>query len=1097
MPKKFVVALLTLSALVLLFFIVHGLSPGIGERGGGVTTQRVKPPIGPLSTAPAGGRPDYIERRDASGRVIQRLEFADAAPYPDRVEMRRLRLQLFGRPDASGHEPLTTLEAGRAVLHRRERGGGEPSTPMILDSNLAFGDAALSDGVLVTHQTVSKTDAVDQVWARTDSVMYRQDQGRLWTEDPVEGRGNGVTFSGGGLTALIDPRERHLTALSVHRDADVTLAGEAADSLFQMPGAARMGSGSRERSSRGPSTVATRRTTRSRPATAPASPMRITCAGPLDLSIVDRTVTCSRDVKVTQGPASLTGADVVEVHFAAPERKPRTPGTDPASAKTGTDPNEQTSRGQSPFSPTRNLRAASEQAFGPPTYVSAAGRALTISDPRPGREFTALARQLQVDLARDTGALIGAPLARIAQGPRQDTVLTAKQFRFDRRPGADQAPRDLMYAEGTPTMTVAVPVDEPGSKPRTLTVACDGAMVLDGTNSTADLADGVRVEEKQDGTVLSSLKAAKMTVGFTPTGSDQPRAIQWVTASGGVDALAERRSIRSKDLEMRFASPSPSQGEGRGEGPATSPSPNPLPERERDASMRASKPTFFRATGDVRMTELDTGRRAEAEEVEADLVKKQTVFTAKAGGPPVSLVEPGRTVKAAQRLSIDQSTDPPSVAAVGEGDLRVVETKDRDGRPLEQERVSTIAWQKTMAFSPARERANFDGAVRADLPDGRLTCGRLGARLRRSDEAGRQPMLDVEEVTADDDVALMRGQDAAAGDHLVWNLITRAGHVAGTLERPAEVKQGENLISAPRLDFDEPQQAVTAVGPGRLRIVRRPDTPAADSGAAEPPTDAAPAAPDVTEVDWQRGMSFKGQPTTAGRPTLRVAEFRGDVHAQFSAADLGSAWRKSMAAGLARRESSPGGTVPFSEKSVGKGDSPLAAGLRTAIEGGPVQNVDLLCGEATLTLEDRPDTSALTTTRPGAAPATYQVLRDFSARGSGNSPLVRLTAVSKGLTRRFEGERATYSRPLGLVVIEGGPDGLARFWSEESTPAGAVYQDQIVSKRIEFSPERWELYTPEARHVEVSPRLPPPATQPVRRPPARPDRLPWSRGGVR
>lgn len=90
-----------------------------------------------------------------------------------------------------------------------------------------------------------------------------------------------------------------------------------------------------------------------------------------------------------------------------------------------------------------------------------------------------------------------------------------------------------------------------------------------------------------------------------------------------------------------------------------------------------------------------------------------------------------------------------------------------------------------------------------------------------------------------------------------------AGHamkVVGTLAKPAFVQFEETTITGPDVDVNQPNNAVVVKGPGRLRMPSATDlagTPLAEKS--------------DMQVDWQQGMTFKGE--------LRTAEFTGLVQA--------------------------------------------------------------------------------------------------------------------------------------------------------------------------------------------------------------------------
>jgi hypothetical protein len=100
------------------------------------------------------------------------------------------------------------------------------------------------------------------------------------------------------------------------------------------------------------------------------------------------------------------------------------------------------------------------------------------------------------------------------------------------------------------------------------------------------------------------------------------------------------------------------------------------------------------------------------------------------------------------------------------------------------------------------------------------------------------------------------------GDTLNIDHLT-AGHamkVVGTVAKPAFVQFEETTITGPDVDVNQPNNAVVVKGAGRLRM------PSATDLAGAPLAEKS-----EMQVDWQQGMTFKGE--------LRTAEFVGQVQA--------------------------------------------------------------------------------------------------------------------------------------------------------------------------------------------------------------------------
>lgn len=156
-----------------------------------------------------------------------------------------------------------------------------------------------------------------------------------------------------------------------------------------------------------------------------------------------------------------------------------------------------------------------------------------------------------------------------------------------------------------------------------------------------------------------------------------------------------------------------------------------------------------------------------------------------------------------------------------------------------------------------------------------LSARQVEVRIARSPLPGKakeKPGVRHEIDTARLDGRVVAHQDAAEPGkpnalHILGDTLNidhlAAGHsmkVVGTADRPAFVQFEETTITGPDVDVNQPNNAVVVKGAGRLRMP-------SSTGLGGAPLDEK----SELQVDWQQGMTFKGE--------LRTAEFVGQVQA--------------------------------------------------------------------------------------------------------------------------------------------------------------------------------------------------------------------------
>ncbi len=249
------------------------------------------------------------------------------------------------------------------------------------------------------------------------------------------------------------------------------------------------------------------------------------------------------------------------------------------------------------------------------------------------------------------------------------------------------------------------------------------------------------------------------------------------------------------------------------------------------ASMEAAKPARVQGVGHVEGVSDGT------------LIKNTDLFNAFFKDVPKPIAQPPTT---SAKPAVAAATIPPP--AVGQPSpfvepVVVVTPEVPKKKPLE---LSARQIDVTIARSPlplkGNEKPGEKPGVKYEIDTARCE-GRVVAF---------QPAAEPHKPTA-----LHILGDALTIDHLAAG---HAMHVVGTVEKVAYVQFEDTTITGPDVDINQPNNVVTVKGRGQLRMPSSTDLAGTPLGEKS-----------EMLVDWQHGMTFKGE--------LRTAEFVGQVQA--------------------------------------------------------------------------------------------------------------------------------------------------------------------------------------------------------------------------